>query len=88
MIYGEIVELNGVVDLYAMSVAAGFKLRARNMTALGVHVIGSVLNKTVLTGNYLWGIPWGKLPPSLQVYRIGDIRFGYIFYSILAGIKF
>ena len=86
MIYGEIVELNGFVDLYAMSVAAGFKLRARNMTALGVHVFGSVLNKTVSTGDDLWGIPWGNLPPSLQVYRIGDIRFGYICYAVLAGI--
>ena len=37
-------------------------------------------------GDDLWGIPWAELPSSLQVYRIGDIRFGYIFYSVLAGI--
>ena len=69
-----------------MSVAGGFKLRARNMTTLGVQVVGTVLNKTVLTGDALWGLPWAQLPPSLQVYGIGDIRFGYICYSVLAGI--
>ena len=56
-----------------MAAAAGFKLRARNMTALGVQVLGTVFNKNVSTGDDLWGIPWAELPPSLQVYRIGDI---------------
>ena len=27
-----------------------------------------------------------ELPPNLQVYWIGDISFGYICYSVLAGI--
>ena len=67
-----------------MAAAAGFKLRARNMTALGVQVIGTVLNKNVSTGDDLWGLHW--VEPSLQVYGIGDIRLGYICYSILAGI--
>ena len=67
----ESVELNGVLDLSGMAAAAGYKLRARNMTAMGVHVLGTVLNKNVLTGDDLWGLPWAELPPSLQVYRIG-----------------
>ena len=46
------------------------------MTALGVQVVGTVLNKTVSTGDNLWGLPWADLPPSLQVYGIGDIQFG------------
>ena len=70
---GEDVELNGFVDLSAMSAAAGFKLRARNMTTLGVQVLGTVLNKTVSTGEDLWGLPWAELPPSLQIFRMGDI---------------
>ena len=86
MISGETVELNGFVDLALMSAAAGYKLQARNMAALGVQVIGTVLNKTVSTGDDLWGLPWADIPPSLQVYSIGDIRFGYICYSVLAGI--
>ena len=36
IISGETVELNGFLGLSGMSAAAGFKLRARNMTALGV----------------------------------------------------
>ena len=46
-----------------MSAAVGFKLRARNMTALGVQVVGTDLNKTVSTGDNLWGLPWANLPP-------------------------
>ena len=80
LISEENVELKGFVGLSAMSAAAGFKLRARNMTALGVQVVGKVLNNTVSTGDDLWGLP------SLQVYGIEDIRFCYICYSILAGI--
>ena len=52
-ISGETVELNGFLDLSGMAAAAGFKLRARNMTALGVQVVGTVLNKNVSTGDSL-----------------------------------
>ena len=85
MISGEDVELNRFLDLSAVAEAAGFQLRARNMTALGVQVLGTVLNKNVSTGDDLWSKPWTELPPSLQVYGIGDIWLGYIFYSVLAG---
>ena len=85
-ISGETVEPNGFLDLSGMAAAAGFKLRSRNMTALGVQVVGIVLNKNVSTGDDLWGLPWAELPPSLQVYGIGDIQFEYICYSVLAGI--
>ena len=83
----ETIELNGFLDSSGMAAAAGFKLQARNMTALGVQVEGTVLKKNVSTGDDLWGLPWAELPPSLQVYGISDIRFGYICYSFLAGIK-
>ena len=86
LLSGETVELNGFVDLLAMAVAAGFKFRARNMAALGVQVLGTILNKTVSTGDDIWVLPWVELPLSLHVYRIGEIRFGYICYSVLTGI--
>ena len=38
------------------------------------------------TGEDLWELPWADLPASLQVYGIGDITFGNICYSVLAGI--
>ena len=59
-ISGETVELNGCLDLSGMAAAAGFKLR--NITALGVQVVGMVLNKNVSTGEDLWGLPWAELP--------------------------
>ena len=69
LISGESVELNGFVDLSVMSEAAGFKLRARNMTALEVQVVGTVLNKTVSMGDTLWGLPWADLPNKVNKYR-------------------
>ena len=47
------VELNVFIDLSAMAAAAVYKFRARNMPALGVQVLGTVLNKTVSTGDAL-----------------------------------
>ena len=44
-------KLNGFVDLALRSAAAGFKQQARNMTTLGVQVIG-----TVSTGDDLFGM--------------------------------
>ena len=86
MISGEFINFNGFLDLSGMAAAAGYKLRARNMTALGVQFLGMVLNKNVSTGDDLWGLPWAEPPSCLQVYGIKDIRFGYICYSVLAGI--
>ena len=61
-ISGETVKLNRFLDSSGMAAAAGFKLRARNMTALGVQVVGMVLNKNISTGDDLWGLPWAELP--------------------------
>ena len=61
---GKNIELNGFIDLSAMAAAAGYTFRARNMTAMGVQVLGTVLNKTVSTGDNLWGVPWNELPPK------------------------
>ena len=62
-ISGEAVELNRFLDLSGMAATAGFKLRARNITALEVQVVGTVLNKNISTGDDLWGLPWAELPP-------------------------
>ena len=78
--------MNGFVDLAAMSITAGFKFHARNMTALGVQVLGTILNKTVSTGDDMWGLRWDEIPDALQIYGIGDIKFGFIVYIVLAGI--
>ena len=65
---GETVELNGFLDLSAMAAAAGYKLRARNMTAMGVQIQRTILNKTVSTGDDSWGVPWNELPPSQSLH--------------------
>ena len=47
-------------------------------TGVGVRrdLVGTVLNKTVSTGDDPLGQPWADLPPNLQVYGIGGIHFG------------
>ena len=46
---------NGFVDLTSLAVLAGYKFHSKNMTTLGVQVIGTLLNKMVSTGNERWG---------------------------------
>ena len=36
---GKNIEFNGFIDLLAMAAAAGYKFRARNMTAMGVQIL-------------------------------------------------
>ena len=56
------------------------------MTAMGVQVLGTLLNKMVSTGDDCWGRRWSVIPRSLQCYALGDIKFGFITYNVLAGI--
>jgi len=48
------------------------------MTAMGVQVLGSLLNKMVSTGDDLWGVRLHKIPDPLKCYALGDIKFGFI----------
>ena len=67
----------GFIDLTSLAILARYKFH-KNMTVMGVQVAGTLLNKTVSTGDDLWGIRWEKIPTSLQCYALGDIRFGFI----------
>ena len=73
----------GFIDLTSLAILARYKFH-KNMTVMGVQVAGTLLNKTVSTGDDLWGIRWEKIPTSLQCYALGDIRFGFIIYNVLA----
>ena len=83
---GEKVEMKGYIALDALAVVSGWKMQARSMTCMGIQILGTLLNKCVSTGDEKWGVEWTKIPDSLQVYAIGDIRFGHMAYCILAGI--
>ena len=75
----------GFIDITSLAILAGFKFHM-NMTAMVVQVLGTLLNKTVSTGDDCWGRRWSVIPRSLQCYALGDIKFGFITYNILAGI--
>ena len=75
----------GFIDLASLAILAGFKFH-KNMTAMGVQVTRTLLNKTVSTGDDKWGIRWNMIPAFLQCYALGDIKFGFIAYNVLAGI--
>ena len=75
----------GFIDLTFLAILAEYKFH-KIMTAMGVQVTGTLLNKTVSTGDNLWGLRWSVIPASLQCYALGDIKFGFITYNVLAGI--
>ena len=77
---------SGFVDLTTLAILAGYKFHSRNMTAMGVQVIGTLLNKNVSTGDNSWGMRWSEIPKCLQCYALGDIKFGFITYNVLAGM--
>ena len=80
------VKMRGFVDLAVLAALAGWRMNARGMTCMGVQVIGTVLNKCVSTGDFRWGQKWQYLTDALQVYGIGDIKFGYITVTVLLGL--
>ena len=88
LISGEEVRLErGFIDLTSLAIIAGYKFQSRNMTAMGVQqVIGTLLNKTVSTGDDWWGERWNLIPESLKCYALGDIQFGFMTYNILSGL--
>ncbi|MBZ5782302.1 hypothetical protein K8366_25390, partial [Klebsiella aerogenes] len=34
----------------------------------------------------LWGLRWKEIPKCLKCYALGDIKFGFITYNVLAGL--
>ena len=66
-----------------MAILAGYKFHSKTMTAMGVQVMGTLLNKMVSTGDNLWGLRWDRI---LQCYTLGDIKLGFMTYNVLAGL--
>ena len=83
---GSDVICKGFLDLTSLSVLAGYNMRAMSMTPMGVNVIGHTLNKCVSTGDGKWAWRWEEIPDSLKVYCLGDLRFGFMTYNVLAAI--
>ena len=47
----EVILENGCIDLTSLAVLSGYKFHLKNMTAMGVQVVGTLLNKMVSTGD-------------------------------------
>ena len=79
-------KMAGFVDLQNLAILAGWQLKTRNMTAMSLIVLGGTLNKICSVADGLWGIPYAKLPRSLQVYAVADIKFGHMTYHVLLSL--
>jgi len=55
------------------------------MSAMSLITLGGTMNKMASIADGLWGIRYDKLPVSLKVYAVGDIKFGHMAYSVLVG---
>ncbi len=90
LISGEDVKLErGFLDLTSLAVLAGYKFQSRNMTAMGVQVIGTLLNKNVSTGDDWWGERWQLIPDSLFLkLNIFLFSVGYSFTILLHNIYY
>ena len=70
--------MRGWVDLSTLAVLAGWNFPRFNMQALSVQLLGGVMNKCVSRGDGEWGMKWEDLDAALQVYCLGDVKFGYM----------
>ena len=64
-------------DLSALAVLCGYNFKYFNMQALAVQLFGACLNKSVSIGDHKWGYKWERIPMSLRIYCIGDVKFGH-----------
>ena len=79
-------DLSGVKELVSRPMIGMKFSRLRNMTAMGVQIVGTLLNKTISTGDDWWGERWNLIQESLRCYALGDIQFGFMTYNILSGL--
>ena len=70
-------KFKGCIDISCFAVLAGWSMKFFNMQALSVQALGAVLNKSVSCGDNQWGCEWADIPKPLQVYCLGDVKFGH-----------
>ena len=78
--------VRGFVDLISLAVMSECKFQAMNMTTMRVQGLPTLLNKNVSAGDDCWELRWEEIPEALRCYALGDIRFGFITYNVLAGL--
>ena len=75
-------EIAGFIDLSALALVAGYQMNARGMTLMWVQVLWALLNKC----DNKWGYRWSDIPQALQVYGLGNLKFGHLTFIVLTGI--
>ena len=78
-------EMSGFIDLSTLALVAGYQMNSRGMTPMGVQVLGAILNKCVSTADNMWGYRWSYIPKALQVYGLGNLKFGHLTFIVLTG---
>ena len=53
---------------------------------MGVQVLGVILNQCVSFADNKWGYQWSDIPKAMQVYGLGDLKFGHLTFIALKGI--
>ena len=77
-VYGINVAFPQVIEIDALSHAAGYRLKRSNMFTTHIATTGTLLNKIVSCADGMWALPIGQLPEEFLIYLIGDVKFGYI----------
>ena len=75
--------MKGFLDLGVLAVVAGYNLPFFFMAILSTQLLGGSLNKVVSVGDGTWGLSWKKISPSLQVYCLADLKFGFQTVTVL-----
>ena len=79
-------KMKAPLELSVVAVAAGWALRATNMAALSLGVLGGLLDKISSRADGMWCLKWDKLPVQFKIYALGDIKFGYMTFVVLSSV--
>lgn len=74
------------LDISALAVLCGWRFPFTNMSVLSIGIMGGLLDKLSSAADGDWCLPWKRLHKEFQIYAVGDIKFGYISYIVLANI--
>ena len=84
MLSGSKVLLPKFVDIGSLATVLGWDLGSTGMPAIALVTTGLLMNKLCSEGDTMWGLPWGRIAPSLQTYALGDLKMGHESYLVLA----
>lgn len=85
-VYGIQRELPPVMQIDALSTAAGWKLSTTNRFSTNLATLGGILSPKIRFADSTWALDWNQLPMELKTYCVGNLRSDYSSYIVFMSL--